>query len=261
MDLSRPKTASGSRDALQPGALLDGPLYLAVKRRIARSLMAGEWGQGESLPSEAQLAARYAVSPGTVRKAIGELVNEHILVRQAGRGTFAVSHDSDSMLEAYFHIVGDDGHKEFPASRMVSCRAVAADAAMAQQLHVARGAPLIQIENLLSLRGEVVIFDRIRVPRAVFPDFDVAAFRQRDTTIFRFYQLRHAVTVARLVERLRASNAGPRIARLLGVPVGEALLAIERLATTYDGTPVEFRDRHVSTRHHAYVNVLGMKGG
>ncbi len=259
MDISHDKPKLVSRDALQPGGLVDGPLYLAVKRRIARSLMAGEWRQGAALPSETLLAQRYAVSPGTVRKALAELVDEHILVRQPGRGTFAVRHDSDSMLEAYFHIVGDDGHKEFPANRQLTCRRIGADAAIAARMGLARGAPLIQIENLLSLRGDEVIFDRIRISCKVFPDFDVDAFRRRDTTIFRFYQLRHDVTVARLEERLRAVKASVRIARLLGVPAGDALLAIERVATTYDGTVVEYRERWVNTSNHAYLNVLGMK--
>jgi GntR family transcriptional regulator len=254
-------TDAPSRDTLQPGALVSGPLYREVKRRIARSLMDGEWPSGEPLPSEAQLAQRYAVSPGTVRKAIVELVAEHVLVRQPGRGTFAASHNRDYMLEAYFHIVGDDGRKEFPASRLVGFRRARADPRAAALLRLAPGAPVYELENLLHLRGRPAIFDRIQVPQAVFPAFDEAAFRERDTTIFRFYQLRYGVTVTRLEERLRAANADARLAQLLDVKPGEALLAIERVASTYDGTPVEFRRRYVNTRDHAYVNVLGMKQG
>jgi GntR family transcriptional regulator len=256
MNLSDSQAGS---ESLQPGAMLAGPLYAEVKRRIARSLMQGEWPQGVALPSEAQLARRYAVSPGTVRKAIGELVAERILVRQPGRGTFAASHNRDYMLEAYFHIVGDDGRKEFPQSRLLAFGRGKAGARSAALLRLARGAPVFVIDNLLLLRGRPAIVDRIEVPQAVFADFDETAFRERDTTIFRFYQLRYGVTVARLEERLRAVNADRRLACALELEPGAALLAIERVASTYDGTPVEFRMRYVNTRSQAYVNVLGMK--
>lgn len=250
---------SPSRDALQPGALVSGPLYVEVKRRIARSLMDGEWPQGAPLPSETQLASRYAVSPGTVRKAIGELVAERVLVRQPGRGTFAASHNRDYMLEAYFHIVDGQGHKEFPASRLVSFRGIKADARTTQHLRLAKDSPVFQMENLLHLQGRPVIFDRIRVPQALFPDLDGDAFDTRGMTIFGFYQSRYGVTVTRIEEWVRAANAEERLARMLEIDPHEAVLAIQRIAHTYDGMPVEFRDRWVSTRGHAYLNVLGTK--
>lgn len=248
-----------SRDALQPGALVSGPLYVEVKRRITRSLMQGEWPQGASLPSETQLAARYAVSPGTVRKAIGELVAEHVLVRRPGRGTFVASHSRDHMLEAFFHIVDAQGRKEFPASRLVSFRSIKSDAHTGQRLHLAKDSPVFQMENLLHIHAHPVIFDRIRVPQAVFPDLDGNAFDGRGMTIFGFYQARYGITVTRIEEWLRAASADERLARMLELDPGEAVLAIERVAYTYDGTPVEARSRWVNTRGHAYLNVLGMK--
>lgn len=256
--MSAPSIAP-ARDALQPGALLSGPLYVEVKRRITRSLMQGEWPQGAPLPSESQLAVRYAVSPGTVRKAIGELVAEHVLVRQPGRGTFVASHNRDHMLEAYFHIVDERGHKEFPASELVSFRSIRADTRTAQRLRLPRDGQVFQIENLLQLQGHPAIFDRIRVPQSVFPDLDGNAFDSRGMTIFGFYQSRFGVTVTRVEECLRAANADDRLARMLELAPHEAVLHIERVAYTFDGTPVEFRDRWVNTRDHAYLNVLGMK--
>ncbi|MBI4195385.1 MAG: GntR family transcriptional regulator [Betaproteobacteria bacterium] len=246
-------------DALQPGALVAGPLYVEVKKRVMRSLMDGEWLQSSPIPSEAQLAQRYAVSVGTVRKAIGELVAERVLVRQPGRGTFVASHNRDYMLEAFFHIVDERGHKEFPASRLLTFRHGRADELSARFLRLAKDRRVFQFENLLHLQGRPVIFDRIRVPQAVFPDFDEGVFRQRDMTIFGLYQARYGVTVTRLEEWIRAANADDRVARLLVIKDDAAVLRIDRVAYTFDGTPVEFRERFVDTRSHAYLNALGMK--
>lgn len=244
-------------DALPPGVPLSGPLYAEVKRRIVRGLRDGDWALGAPLPSEAELAARYAVSVGTVRKALGELTAERLLVRRPGRGTFAANHSRDSMLDAFFHIVDDRGGKAFPESRMLSFRRQKADVHTAARLGVGRDSPVFQIENLLYLQGRPTIYDRIRVPRLLFPALDAAAFRDRDMTIFAFYQSRFGVTVTRVEEWVRAASADARAARELGVERGAAVLAIERVAYTYEGQPVEVRDRRVSTRSHAYLNVLG----
>ena len=245
-------------EVLRPGAAVSGTLYAEVKRRVLQGLMQGEWPHGAPIPTESELAQRYGVSVGTVRKALGELVAERVLVRQPGRGTFAARHDRDSMLEAFFHIVDDRGVKEFPASELLGFRHTAADASVARRLAVEPGTPVIAFENLLRLQGQAVIHDRIAVPHALCRALDETLLRQRDMTIFGLYQARCGVTVTRLEEWIRAAAASPKVAGFLGVKAGAPVLAIERVAQTYDGTPVEYRERYVATAHHAYLNVLGM---
>jgi len=61
------------------------PLYQQIKGLILQSLEAGEWKPGEAIPSEMELAARFRVSQGTVRKAIDELAAENLVVRRQGK--------------------------------------------------------------------------------------------------------------------------------------------------------------------------------
>ena len=68
------------------------PLYLQIKALILRSLQAGEWRPGEAIPSEIELAARFGVCQGTVRKAIDELAADNLVVRRQGKGTFVATH-------------------------------------------------------------------------------------------------------------------------------------------------------------------------
>ena len=60
------------------------PLYQQIKVLVLQSLQQGEWKPGDPIPSEFELAARYKVSQGTVRKAIDELAKNHLLVRRQG---------------------------------------------------------------------------------------------------------------------------------------------------------------------------------
>ena len=57
------------------------PLYQQIKALLVQALDAGEWKPGESIPSEIELASRFQVSQGTVRKAVDELAAEHLLTR------------------------------------------------------------------------------------------------------------------------------------------------------------------------------------
>ena len=68
------------------------PLYQQIKGLITRSLQSGEWKPGEAIPSEMELAARYKVSQGTVRKAIDAMAAENLLIRRQGKGTFVATH-------------------------------------------------------------------------------------------------------------------------------------------------------------------------
>ena len=71
------------------------PLYQQIKGLITQSLESGEWKPGEIIPSEVELAARFKVSQGTVRKAIDELAADNLLVRRQGKGTFVATHNEE----------------------------------------------------------------------------------------------------------------------------------------------------------------------
>ena len=83
------------------------PLYRQIKTLITRSLVSGEWRPGAPIPSEVELAGRYSVSQGTVRKAVGELAEERLLVRQQGKGTFVASYAGERSQFPFLRITPD----------------------------------------------------------------------------------------------------------------------------------------------------------
>ena len=89
------------------------PLYEQIKVLLTQSLIGGEWGPGDMIPSEIELASRYKVSQGTVRKAIDALATEHILLRRQGKGTFVATHSAEGMKLRFLRLTSIDGQKEF----------------------------------------------------------------------------------------------------------------------------------------------------
>src|SRR5688500_18338794 len=84
------------------------PLYQQIKGLILQSLQAGEWKPGEAIPSEMELAARFRVSQGTVRKAIDELAAENLVVRRQGKGTFVATHAEQHVQYRFLKLVPDE---------------------------------------------------------------------------------------------------------------------------------------------------------
>jgi GntR family transcriptional regulator len=96
------------------------PLHRDVRRSLLQSIEQGTCAPGVALPSERALAAAMGVSIGTLRRAVDDLVAEHILVRRQGRGTFVATHTSDRFLFQFFHIERLDGMREAPEVELVS---------------------------------------------------------------------------------------------------------------------------------------------
>src|SRR5215831_7549220 len=125
------------------------PLYLQIKELLTRSLATLEWGPGETIPSELELAARFHVSHGTVRKAIDALAADNLLVRRQGKGTFVATHTEErSSMFRFLRIRRNDGREEYPANRLLDVRRGKATAEVARALEIKAGDPVFVLRRL-----------------------------------------------------------------------------------------------------------------
>ena len=167
--ISRSRTAATAVAfrAIAPGAT-GAPLYRDVKRSLLQAIETGRCQPGQTLPSETALAGALGVSIGTLRKAVDELVAEHLLVRRHGRGTFVATHGADRFLFQFFHVERRDGLREVPEVDLVSFERLRCEEEPAQALGLRAGDPVIQVENRLRLQGRAVVCDRLTLPPACF---------------------------------------------------------------------------------------------
>ncbi len=232
------------------------PLFRAVRRSLLQAIETAAVAPGQALPSEGELAATFGVSVGTVRRAVDDLVAEHILVRRQGRGTFVATHNSDRFLFQFFHVERCDGLREAPLVELVSFERTRLDEESAAALAMRVGEPALQVENRLRLQGRPVVHDRLVIPAALFRGLTEKRWRERPSTIYHLYQSEFGITVTRAHERLRAVGADRAAARVLGVAVGQPVLQVRRVALGLGGKPVEWRVSTVVTAQHDYVNLL-----
>ena len=143
---ARPVEADGDGPAFSP-------LYQQIKALITRSLQGGEWKPGEAIPSEIELAARYKVSQGTVRKAIDALADENLLVRRQGKGTFVATHAEEKVQYRFLRLTPDSGEAGGMERRFIDCRRLRAPADIARALELKAGDTAVQVRRLLHFRG------------------------------------------------------------------------------------------------------------
>ena len=230
------------------------PLYRQIKSLITQSLVTGEWRPGELIPSEIELAGRFSVSQGTVRKAVGELAGENLLVRQQGKGTFVASHSEERSHFPYLRISPDRGVLEKLAATLIDCRKVKLDSACAKRLDLGTGAGAFLVTRALAFSGKIAVYEEVRLPATQFKGLTAQTIERHHCMLYSMYESEFEVRILHVDEQIKAVAAEGAAARYLGVAKGAPFLTIERVAYTYADKPVELRRSFCNTREHHYRN-------
>ena len=223
---------------------------------ITRELQAGVWKPGEAIPSELDLAARFKVSQGTVRKAIDDLAADNLLVRRQGKGTFVATHAEERIQYRFLRLMPDDGVARSMERRLIDCRRVRAPADVARALEVKSGDAVVQLRRLLLSDGRPVVLDEIWLPGTLFKGLTAERLADYKGPMYGMFEAEFGVRMIRAEEKIRALAAEPAVAEWLAVKPGAPLLSVERLSFTYGDKPVELRRGLYQTDQHFYRNQL-----
>lgn len=232
------------------------PLYEQIRILLTQSLVAGEWKPGEAIPSELELAARFRVSQGTVRKAIDELASEHILVRRQGKGTFVASHSEPAYQYRFLRVMPDTGEKLHPQNRFLELKRAKASADIAAALRLKPGATVVSIQRVLNFLDRPMIHDEMVLAASTVPGLTLARLEASRGSMYQFYETVYGLRMIRAEERLRAVPADAATAQHLKVAAGTPLLCVDRIAFTYGDKPVEWRRGLCLTDGFSYYNEL-----
>ena len=232
------------------------PLYKQIKRLLLESLRRGEWKPATAIPSELELASRFQVSQGTVRKAIDELAAENLLVRRQGKGTYVATHHEPRSQYRFLRLLADDGAVPVAHSRFVDCRRVRAPVEIAARLGLKAGAGVVFLRRLLRFASAPVVLDEIWLPARMFRGLSYERLAAYTGPLYGLFESEFGVPMIRADERLRAVAADERSAELLQVQAGSPLLLVERVSYTYGDRPVEVRRGLCVTRGYYYHNML-----
>jgi GntR family transcriptional regulator len=232
------------------------PLYQQIKLLITRSLQEGEWKPGEAIPAETDLATRYRVSQGTVRKAIDELATENLVVRRQGKGTFVATHAEEQIQYRFLRLAPDDARPRGMERHFIDCKRMRAPMPIARALDLKGAEGAILVRRTLAQDDRPVVLDEIWLPAGMFKGLTAERLTDYIGPMYRLFETEFGVSMIRAEEKIRAVAADASTAEVLAVPAGTPLLSVERLSFTYGDRPVELRRGLYRTDSHYYRNTL-----
>jgi len=217
------------------------PLYYTIAEDLRRDIREGKYNDGDQVPSEYELSERYKVSRGTVRQAIGLLMQEGLLTRRQGVGTFVTSRKIE---QNFLKLMG---FSEVMHAHDLEARA--------KLLRVDVLQPQPHIRNLLQLRpGEKAVYlERLRfggdepliVERSFFVHHLFAPLMDYDLEESSIYDLlaRHThVRLGRAKQSIEAKLCGPEDSKVLNTPLGSPMLLLKRLVYVDSGEVFEYSE-------------------
>ena len=232
------------------------PLYQQIKALITQSLQSGEWKPGELIPSEVELASRFKVSQGTVRKAIDELAAENLVMRRQGKGTFVSTHHEARAHFRFLRLMPDEGVPHHPDNKIIEVKRLRAPAEVARLLDLKSGDAVVYIKRVQSFEGEPTILEELWLPGLLFKGLTAERLVEYKGPMYGLFESEFGTRMIRATEKIRAVAADASAAEYLHVLEGTPLLCAERVSFTYGDKAVELRRGLYLTTNHHYQNEL-----
>ncbi len=145
------------------------PLYYQLKEVLRQQIRAGHLAPHSAIPSEPELVSRYHVSRATVRQALTELVNEGLLYRQHGKGTFVCEPRVQQTLSELTSLTTELKRRgKRPGGLLLLSELARGTETMRRQLGLADEEQVVRLERLRSADGQFIAYevDYLPYPRA-----------------------------------------------------------------------------------------------
>jgi GntR family transcriptional regulator len=236
--------------ALMPDVRNVTPLYLQLARNLATAIHCGVWSAGEALPSERTLSDAIGVSRITARKAIELLVEQGLIRRSRGAGSFITPRVEDplSRLTGFTKKMQQRGFR--PDSVWLERGVRAANRDELLHLGLSPGAAVTSLRRLRRADGIVMAVEHSALPVAIVPDPLVIG-----DSLYSYLEQRGAAVV-RALQHFRAVNASSEIAALMAIEPRTALLVITRIGYSADQRAIELTDTYCRDDYYDFVAEL-----
>ncbi len=231
----------------KPDARDSSPLYLQLARNLGEAIRDGHYRAQEALPSERILSESTGVSRVTARKAIDQLVDQGMIVRKRGSGNYIAPRLEQplSRLSSFSEELSRRGYT--PKSRWLQRAVTAASTEERAVLGLAANSKVVRLERLRLADEVVMAFEVSVLPQGVLP--------QPEAVKHSLYEYLASIGKAptRAVQHIRALNADAVLAAKLGVPIGMAVLLLNRTGYLENGTPMELTLSYCRSDYYDFV--------
>jgi len=238
------------------------PYYFQLEGFLKEEIESGRWNPGQQIPSEAEFCEAFGVSRTVVRQALNELVNEGLLYRRRGKGSFVTRPKiAESLVQNLTGFYEDMVAKGLtPITQVLEQKLIPASKKVAGMLSLKEGDQVIKMDRLRSINNEPILIVTTFMPYQICP-----ALLEEDLTKRSLYAVledRYKLEIARGRRTLEAISASEEDAKLLGIEEGDPLVLLKSVSYLKDGRPIEyFEAKHRGDRSRFEVELIRIKGG
>lgn len=230
------------------------PLYVQLRDHLRARLQASEWGEDDVMPTEEELLEQFGVSRATVRRALGDLVHEGLIVRRAGLGTYPRPPEMLLRMERFLSFSDDLRRRGLqPSTRLLGARPVDSRALPEEVALEFGSSRFVEIVTLRLAAGRPVVIFNHQFPA---DRFGFLLDEDLDDPNLSFYDLivrRHGIAYANAIGEITAVEATEEEGRLLEIPATRSRALIELRTRSYDddGLLMEYSRAVVRTDRYA----------
>jgi GntR family transcriptional regulator len=230
---------AGGRPAARLDAKTRVPLYHQLFVLLRNRIYAGELRAGELVSGEQELCGAFGVSRITAKRALNELANAGLVVRERGKGTRVVKRPPPpavtSSIEGWLENISLMGLAT--EARVLEFGYVPASEDIAQALELASGTEVQRAVRVRILNGEPMSYLVTYVPSEIGRQYDREDLNKRP--LLNLLE-RAGVEVASARQTISASVADSQVATALSTHAGAPLIEVRRVVRDTDDKPVEY---------------------
>ena len=230
------------------------PRYEQVRWHIQTLLTESKWDENTPLPTEQEFADKYQVSVGTVRKAVEKLVEEGVLIKQQGKGTFLKRPNFENSLLRFFKFRDAEACYIVPTGVVKKIMVIEGIDDINQKLNINKNKALIYIERTRMVEDEVLLSERIWLPKSRYQAFATLAAEDFENLLYPFYYTKCGQFVSSAVETLFfiTDHIDPYLDNIQQ----ENLVKVCRIAKNLEGDPIEYRESYGLAEKFSYeINI------
>ncbi|KRL28505.1 GntR family transcriptional regulator [Limosilactobacillus frumenti DSM 13145] len=217
---------------------MSSPVYIQIHNQLRENIEDGKWKVGEKIPAERELAAHFDVSRMTLRQAIQALVDEGILERRVGSGTFVANRkvqEKMSGVTSFTDLMRSLG--KTPSSKTISYHLTIPSQTEIEKLKLSHDEQVVRMERVRLANDVPICFEIATVPARLIENFSK---EEVTNSFWQTLEKKAHLFPGHAVQHISATNATERIATYLNVKRGDALLRMTQLSYLQDGTPFEY---------------------
>ncbi len=231
---------------------VSSPIYIQIHNDIKRAIEAGKWAVGDRIPSERELSRDFDVSRMTLRQAIQTLVDEGILERQVGSGTYVANQkvqEKMSGVTSFTDLMLTQGKQ--PTSKTISYHVMNPSLSEAEKLKLNENDQVLRMERIRYGDDVPICFEVATVPEKVVDGLNK---KEVTSSLYRALEDKKKVNPGKAQQTVSAMSASERIAEYLNIKRGDAILRLRQVTYLQDGTPFEYvRTQYVGERFEFYL--------